>query len=45
MNEGPFGPLALIRPFDVLDEALAESNRLPLRSIPKQQVLRAARLH
>ncbi|HVA40604.1 MAG TPA: NAD-dependent succinate-semialdehyde dehydrogenase [Candidatus Binataceae bacterium] len=29
MNEEPFGPLALIRPFDDLDEAIAEANRLP----------------
>ncbi len=29
MNEEPFGPLALIRPFSSLDEALAEANRLP----------------
>jgi succinate-semialdehyde dehydrogenase / glutarate-semialdehyde dehydrogenase len=29
MNEEPFGPLALIRPFEDLEEAIAESNRLP----------------
>lgn len=29
MNEEPFGPLALIRGFDELDEAIAEANRLP----------------
>lgn len=29
MNEEPFGPLALCRPFDTLDEAIAEANRLP----------------
>ncbi len=29
MNEEPFGPLALLRPFDDLDEAIAEANRLP----------------
>ena len=29
MNEEPFGPLALIRPFDDLDEAIVEANRLP----------------
>jgi len=29
MNEEPFGPLALIRPFDTLDEATTEANRLP----------------
>ena len=29
MNEEPFGPLALIRPFDTVDEAIAEANRLP----------------
>jgi succinate-semialdehyde dehydrogenase/glutarate-semialdehyde dehydrogenase len=29
MNEEPFGPLALMLPFDTLDEALAEANRLP----------------
>lgn len=29
MNEEPFGPLALLRAFDTLDEAIAEANRLP----------------
>jgi succinate-semialdehyde dehydrogenase/glutarate-semialdehyde dehydrogenase len=29
MNEEPFGPLALMVPFNTLDEALAEANRLP----------------
>ena len=29
MNEEPFGPLALIAPFDTLDEAIAQANRLP----------------
>lgn len=29
MNEEPFGPLALMRPFDTLDEAISEANRLP----------------
>lgn len=29
MNDEPFGPLALFRPFDSLDEAIAEANRLP----------------
>jgi succinate-semialdehyde dehydrogenase/glutarate-semialdehyde dehydrogenase len=29
MNEEPFGPLALMVPFDTLDEAIAEANRLP----------------
>lgn len=28
MNEEPFGPIALVRPFRGLDEAIAESNRL-----------------
>jgi len=28
MNEEPFGPLALFRAFDTLDEAIAEANRL-----------------
>jgi succinate-semialdehyde dehydrogenase/glutarate-semialdehyde dehydrogenase len=28
MNEEPFGPVALLRPFHGLDEAIAESNRL-----------------
>ena len=28
-NEEPFGPLAPIRSFDTLDEAIAEANRLP----------------
>lgn len=29
MNEEPFGPLALMRPFAELDDAIAEANRLP----------------
>ncbi|PVZ19615.1 MULTISPECIES: NAD-dependent succinate-semialdehyde dehydrogenase [unclassified Pseudomonas] len=29
MNEEPFGPLALLMPFDTLEQALAEANRLP----------------
>ena len=29
MNEEPFGPLALFRPFDDLDQAIQEANRLP----------------
>jgi succinate-semialdehyde dehydrogenase/glutarate-semialdehyde dehydrogenase len=29
MNEEPFGPVALINPFDTLDDAIAEANRLP----------------
>jgi succinate-semialdehyde dehydrogenase/glutarate-semialdehyde dehydrogenase len=29
MNEEPFGPMALLRPFDGLDEAVSEANRLP----------------
>ena len=29
MNEEPFGPVALVRPFGDLEEAIAESNRLP----------------
>jgi succinate-semialdehyde dehydrogenase/glutarate-semialdehyde dehydrogenase len=29
MNEEPFGPIALMRPFATLEEAIAESNRLP----------------
>ncbi|KAK85792.1 aldehyde dehydrogenase (NAD) domain protein, partial [Bordetella holmesii H620] len=28
-NEEPFGPIAAIRSFDTLDEAIAEANRLP----------------
>jgi succinate-semialdehyde dehydrogenase/glutarate-semialdehyde dehydrogenase len=28
-NDEPFGPVAAIRPYDTLDEAIAESNRLP----------------
>ena len=28
-NDGPFGPVAAIRGFDRLDEAIAEANRLP----------------
>ncbi|WP_323991509.1 NAD-dependent succinate-semialdehyde dehydrogenase [Nguyenibacter sp. L1] len=29
MNEEPFGPVALMSPFDTLDQAVAEANRLP----------------
>jgi succinate-semialdehyde dehydrogenase/glutarate-semialdehyde dehydrogenase len=29
MNEEPYGPLALVRRFGALDEAIAEANRLP----------------
>ncbi|WP_296258066.1 MULTISPECIES: NAD-dependent succinate-semialdehyde dehydrogenase [unclassified Pseudomonas] len=29
MNDEPFGPLALIMPFETINEALAEANRLP----------------
>ena len=29
-NDEPFGPVAAIQPFDTLDEAIAESNRLPM---------------
>lgn len=29
MNEEPFGPVALINPFDTDEEAIAEANRLP----------------
>lgn len=29
LNEEPFGPIAAIRPFDTLEEAVAEANRLP----------------
>ncbi|WP_267393668.1 MULTISPECIES: NAD-dependent succinate-semialdehyde dehydrogenase [unclassified Sphingomonas] len=29
MNEEPFGPVALIRPFATVDDAIAEANRLP----------------
>ena len=29
MNEEPFGPLAVIAPFDTLDEVIEEANRLP----------------
>jgi succinate-semialdehyde dehydrogenase/glutarate-semialdehyde dehydrogenase len=29
MNEEPFGPLALLRPFNTLEEAIIEANRLP----------------
>jgi succinate-semialdehyde dehydrogenase/glutarate-semialdehyde dehydrogenase len=28
-NEEPFGPMALVRPFDDLQEAITEANRLP----------------
>jgi succinate-semialdehyde dehydrogenase / glutarate-semialdehyde dehydrogenase len=29
MNEEPFGPIALVRPFDSLADAIVEANRLP----------------
>ena len=29
MNEEPFGPIALLRPFDDIEEAITEANRLP----------------
>src|SRR5690606_32379389 len=29
MNEVPFGPLALLSPFDTVDDAIAQANRLP----------------
>jgi succinate-semialdehyde dehydrogenase/glutarate-semialdehyde dehydrogenase len=29
MNEEPFGPLALVRPFDTFEEVVGEANRLP----------------
>jgi succinate-semialdehyde dehydrogenase / glutarate-semialdehyde dehydrogenase len=29
MNEEPFGPIALMRPFKTLDEAIEQANRLP----------------
>lgn len=29
MNEEPFGPVAVMRPFKTLDEAITEANRLP----------------
>jgi acyl-CoA reductase-like NAD-dependent aldehyde dehydrogenase len=29
MNEEPFGPIALMNPFETLDEAIEEANRLP----------------
>jgi succinate-semialdehyde dehydrogenase/glutarate-semialdehyde dehydrogenase len=30
MNDEPFGPVAVLRPFDTLDEAIEQANRLPL---------------
>src|SRR5471030_1105147 len=30
MNEEPFGPVAMINPFDDMESAIAESNRLPV---------------
>jgi succinate-semialdehyde dehydrogenase/glutarate-semialdehyde dehydrogenase len=29
MNEEPFGPVAIVNPYDTLDEAITEANRLP----------------
>ena len=29
MHEEPFGPIAVMRPFDALEDGLAEANRLP----------------
>ena len=29
MHEEPFGPIAVVRPFDTLEDGLAEANRLP----------------
>ncbi|HEY1942463.1 MAG TPA: NAD-dependent succinate-semialdehyde dehydrogenase [Roseiarcus sp.] len=29
MNEEPFGPVAIVNPFETLDDAIAEANRLP----------------
>jgi succinate-semialdehyde dehydrogenase/glutarate-semialdehyde dehydrogenase len=29
MHEEPFGPVAVVMPFDTIDEAIAEANRLP----------------
>ncbi|WP_034296406.1 NAD-dependent succinate-semialdehyde dehydrogenase [Herbaspirillum sp. RV1423] len=29
MHEEPFGPIAVLRPFDMLEDGLAEANRLP----------------
>src|SRR6202044_3312875 len=29
MNEEPFGPLALMVPFETVDDAITEANRLP----------------
>ncbi|HID8196214.1 TPA: NAD-dependent succinate-semialdehyde dehydrogenase [Serratia marcescens] len=29
MHEEPFGPIAVVRPFDALEDGLAEANRLP----------------
>jgi succinate-semialdehyde dehydrogenase/glutarate-semialdehyde dehydrogenase len=29
MNEEPFGPIAVCRPFDTMEDALREANRLP----------------
>ena len=38
MNEEPFGPVALVRPFRTFDDAMEEANRLPYAS-------RSLRLH
>ena len=34
MNEEPFGPVATLRPFATVDEAIEQANRLPLASPP-----------
>jgi len=34
MHEEPFGPIAIMRPFDALEDGLAEANRLPYALSP-----------